>query len=69
MIHAENERSTACTLRGDAYALTLKDRIRKKLKNDTSVNFDVEVLAPNTLERALSKAKRVDDQRAKYRPS
>lgn len=23
MIHAENERSTACTLRGDAYALTL----------------------------------------------
>lgn len=22
MIHAENERSTACTLRGDAYALT-----------------------------------------------
>ncbi|MFB9984656.1 hypothetical protein ACFFNA_34285, partial [Mesorhizobium kowhaii] len=23
MIHAENERSTACTLRGDAYALTI----------------------------------------------
>lgn len=23
MIHAENERSTACTLRGDAYALTM----------------------------------------------
>ncbi|WP_280948969.1 hypothetical protein [Mesorhizobium sp. LNHC252B00] len=29
MIHAENERSTACTLRGDAYALTKQrqDRI------------------------------------------
>jgi phenylacetate-CoA ligase len=52
-----------------AFDAELKDRIRKKLKNDTSVNFDVEVLAPNTLERALSKAKRVDDQRAKYRPS
>ena len=38
-----------------------------RLKNDTSVNFDIEVLAPNTLERALSKAKRVDDQRPKYR--
>ncbi|MFD1975337.1 hypothetical protein ACFSQQ_11365 [Mesorhizobium kowhaii] len=24
MIHAENERSTACTLRGDAYALTIQ---------------------------------------------
>ncbi len=52
-----------------AFASELKDRIRKKLKNDTSVNFDVEVLAPNTLERALSKAKRVDDQRPKYRPA
>jgi len=28
----------------------------------------MEILAPNTLERALSKAKRVDDRRPKYRP-
>ncbi|BCH16319.1 hypothetical protein MesoLjLa_31700 [Mesorhizobium sp. L-2-11] len=27
MIHAENERSTACTLRGDAYALTINTAI------------------------------------------
>jgi phenylacetate-CoA ligase len=47
----------------------LRERIRRKLKNDTNVNFDIEVLAPDTLERALSKAKRVDDQRPKYRPS
>jgi len=52
-----------------AFDADLKDRIRKKLKNDTSVTFDVEVLAPNTLERALSKARRVDDQRPRYRPS
>ena len=47
----------------------LKARIQRKLKNDTSVNFEIEVLPPNTLERALSKAKRVDDQRPKFRPS
>ena len=28
MIHAENERSTACTPRGDAYPLTIQERIR-----------------------------------------
>jgi len=46
----------------------LAARVRRKLKNDTSVSFQVEILAPNTLERALSKAKRVDDQRPAYRP-
>lgn len=51
------------------FDIDLRERIRRKLKNDTNVNFDIEVLAPNTLERALSKAKRVDDQRPKYRPS
>jgi phenylacetate-CoA ligase len=50
-----------------AFCADLRERIRHKLKNDTSVNFDIEVLPPNTLERALSKAKRVDDQRPKYR--
>jgi phenylacetate-CoA ligase len=51
----------------DVFCADLSDRVRRKLKNDTSVNFEIEVLAPNTLERALSKAKRVDDQRPKYR--
>jgi phenylacetate-CoA ligase len=50
-----------------AFCADLRERIRRKLKNDTSINFDIKVLAPNTLERALSKAKRVDDQRPKYR--
>jgi phenylacetate-CoA ligase len=50
-----------------AFCADLQERVRRKLKNDTSVNFDIEVLAPNTLERALSKAKRVDDQRPKHR--
>ncbi len=46
----------------------LADRVRRKLKNDTNVNFDVEVLEPHTLERAISKAQRVDDRRPKFRP-
>jgi phenylacetate-CoA ligase len=52
----------------DKFAAELKDRIRRKLKNDTAVHFEVDILPPNTLERALSKAKRVDDRRPKYRP-
>lgn len=52
----------------DSFAADLRERIQRKLKNDTSVNFDVEILRPNTLERALSKAKRVDDLRPKLRP-
>ena len=52
----------------EKFSLDLKDRIRRKLKNDTAVNFEVEILPPHTLERALSKAKRVDDRRPKYRP-
>jgi phenylacetate-CoA ligase len=52
-----------------AFDADLAARIQRKLKSDTSVNFEVEVLAPLTLERALSKAKRVDDQRPSYRPS
>ena len=42
--------------------------IKRRLKNDTNVNFEVEVLAPNSLERAISKAKRVDDRRPRFRP-
>ena len=51
-----------------AFDSELKDRIRRKLKNDTNIKFEIEVLAPNSLERALSKAKRVDDRRPKFRP-
>ena len=38
-------------------------------EHSMDVNFEVEILPPNTLERALSKAKRVDDRRPKYRPT
>jgi phenylacetate-CoA ligase len=51
-----------------AFNTNLEQHIRHKLKNDTSIHFHVKVLEPNTLERALSKAKRVDDQRPKYVP-
>jgi phenylacetate-CoA ligase len=52
----------------EKFSADLKDHIRRKLKNDTAVNFEVDILPPNTLERALSKAKRVDDRRPKFRP-
>ena len=38
----------------DHFVSDLKERVRHKLKNDTAVNFEVEILPPNTLERALS---------------
>ncbi|MDA8252542.1 MAG: hypothetical protein M0Z28_25705 [Rhodospirillales bacterium] len=53
----------------DAFSLDLKERLQRKLKNDTNVTFHIEVLPPDTLERALSKAKRVDDRRPKFRPA
>jgi len=43
-------------------------RIKRKLKNDTNINFEIEVLPPNSLERAISKANRVDDRRPRFRP-
>jgi phenylacetate-CoA ligase len=52
----------------DSFSAALADRVRQKLKNDTAVTFQVEILRPYTLERAISKAKRVDDRRPKYRP-
>ncbi|MGH8530503.1 MAG: phenylacetate--CoA ligase family protein [Nevskiales bacterium] len=52
----------------DALAADLGERVQRKLKNDTNINFTIEVLRPNTLPRAVSKAKRVDDRRPKYRP-
>ncbi len=53
----------------DRFVSDLRERVRHKLKNDTAVTFEVEVLPPNSLERALSKAKRVDDRRPKFRPA
>lgn len=48
---------------GMAFRADLAERIRRKLKNETNVSFEVEILEPNTLERAISKAKRVFDRR------
>lgn len=52
----------------EAFHADLAQRVQHKLKNDTNVTFGVEILPPDSLERAVSKAKRVDDQRTKYRP-
>jgi len=46
----------------------LAERVRRRLKNDTNITFDIRILDHGTLERALSKAKRVDDRRPKFRP-
>ena len=51
-----------------AFDSELAQRVQRKLKNDTSVTFRIDILPPETLERAVSKAKRVDDQRPRYRP-
>jgi phenylacetate-CoA ligase len=51
-----------------AFDSELAQRVQRKLKNDTSVTFRIDILPPETLERAVSKAKRVDDQRPKHRP-
>ncbi len=53
----------------DALTAELAERVRRKLKTDTEITFRVEILRPYTLERAISKAKRVDDRRPKYRPA
>lgn len=62
------ERDASSDADSDSKA-ALAERVRRKLKNDTSITFDVEVLEPHTLERAISKAQRVDDRRPKYRPA
>lgn len=50
------------------FSADLAHRVQRKLKTDTNVTFHIEILRPNTLERAISKAKRVDDRRPKHRP-
>lgn len=50
-----------------AFKKDLADAVRARLKNDTNINFTVEVLDPDTLERAISKAKRVIDRRPALR--
>lgn len=42
----------------------LRDRLRRQLKAATGVGADVVLLAPDTLPRAVHKAKRVNDRRA-----
>jgi phenylacetate-CoA ligase len=41
----------------------LAERVQRRLKSDTNITFDVEVLDPDTLDRAVSKAQRVIDLR------
>jgi phenylacetate-coenzyme A ligase PaaK-like adenylate-forming protein len=42
---------------------SLRKAAQEKLKNAVGIRFDVEILEPETLERAISKAKRVLDLR------
>lgn len=48
----------------EPFRADLARSVRRKLKSETNVNFEVEILEPYTLERAVSKAKRVHDHRA-----
>jgi phenylacetate-CoA ligase len=60
------DKATVCVERASQESdndTELARRIQRKLKNDTNINFDVEILEPDTLERAESKAIRVDDRR------
>lgn len=41
----------------------LKQRIDREIRSMTGLHFDIELVAPNTLERSLGKAKRVVDMR------
>lgn len=47
----------------ETFKRDLTEAVRTRLKNDTNINFGIEVLEPDTLERAVSKAKRVLDLR------
>ena len=53
----------------DDFRSDLAVRVKQRLKNDTNINFVVEVVEPGTLDRAISKAKRVIDKRPSARPS
>ena len=48
----------------EGFRADLAERVRRRLKNDTNITFNIEILEPETLERAVSKAKRVIDRRA-----
>lgn len=61
-VRVEYDPATAAQV-SSAFLADLADRVRRKLKNETNINFEVEILEPNTLERAVSKAKRVHDHR------
>ena len=51
-----------------AFDSELITKVKRKLKSDTNIHFEVEVLPPKTLERAISKANRVDDRRPRFHP-
>ncbi|CQD24332.1 putative phenylacetate-CoA ligase [Mycobacterium lentiflavum] len=53
----------------ETFKRELAATVRTRLKNDTNIHFGVEVLEPETLERALSKAKRVIDRRPAAQPA
>ncbi len=50
-----------------AFKKDLAAAVRARLENDTNINFTVEILDPETLERAVPKAKRVIDRRPSLR--
>lgn len=63
-VRVEYDPATTATTT-EAFRADLAQRVRRKLKNDTNINFEVEILEPYTLERAISKARRVFDYRGK----
>jgi phenylacetate-CoA ligase len=56
-------------LTGAAAHAALAQQVTRKLKSDTNINFQCTVVPHGTLERFVSKAKRVVDNRPKYRPA
>jgi phenylacetate-CoA ligase len=47
----------------EALRIELREQVQRRLKSDTNITFEVEILDPGTLERAVSKAQRVVDKR------
>jgi len=52
----------------EAHLAELHERIARRLKTDTAISFQIEVVEHGSIERSVSKAKRVFDNRPKYRP-
>ena len=67
-VRVEYDPATA-TAATEEFRADLAQRVRRKLKDETNINFEVEILEPYTLERAVSKAKRVFDLRGRQTAS